>query len=90
MILKRKEGIGKVVKDVGDASGASARDKDSVAAIVRERGRDIESPDTVVSPRPALKRRVVDDHELTGGVDGVGGEIHGRAVEPVPGRHGRI
>jgi hypothetical protein len=70
--------------------GASARDKDRVAAIVGERWRDIEGPDTVVRPRLALERRVVDDHELTGGVDGVGGKIHGRAVEPVPGRQGRI
>ncbi len=89
-ILKRKERTGKVIESVRDASGASARDKDNVTAIVRERGRDIKSLDTVVSPRLALERRVVDDHELTGGVDGVGGKIHGRAVEPVPGRQGRI
>jgi hypothetical protein len=50
-----------------DASGASARDKDNVTAIVRERGRDIKGPDPVVSPRLALERRVVDDHELVGG-----------------------
>jgi hypothetical protein len=35
-ILKRKERIGKVIEGVGDASGASARDKDNVTAIVRE------------------------------------------------------
>jgi hypothetical protein len=89
-ILKRKERIGKVIEGVGDASGASARDKDNVTAIVRERGRDIKGPDPVVSPRLALERRVVDDHELTRGVDGACGKIHGRAVEPVPGRQGRI
>ena len=47
-ILKRKERIGKVIESVRDTSGASARDKDN---IVRERGRDVKSPDTVVSPR---------------------------------------
>ncbi len=35
-ILKRKKRIGKVIKSVKDASGASARDKDNVTAIVRE------------------------------------------------------
>jgi hypothetical protein len=89
-ILKRKERIGKVIESVRDASGASARDKDNVTAIVREGGRDVKSPNTVVSPRLALERRVVDDHELAGGVDGVGEKIYGRAVQPVPGRQGRI
>ncbi len=36
----------------------------------------------MVGPRLALERRVVDDHELAGGVDGVGGKIYGRAVKP--------
>ena len=89
-ILKRKERIGKAIESVRDASGASARDKNNVTAIVRERGRDVKGPDTVVSPRLALKRRVVDDHELAGGVEWVGGKIYGRAVKPVPGRQGRI
>ena len=89
-ILKRKERIGKVIESVRNASGASARDKNNVTAIVRERGRDVKGPDTVVSPRLALKRRVVDDHELAGGVEWVGGKIYGRAVKPVPGRQGRI
>ncbi len=74
-ILKRKERIGQVIESVRDASGASARDKDNVTAIVREGGRDAKSPDTVVSPRLALESRVVDDYELAGGVDGVGGKI---------------
>ena len=43
-----------MVKGVRDTSGASTRDKDSVAAIMGERGRDVESPDTVVRPRLAL------------------------------------
>ncbi len=34
-ILKRNERIGKVIESVRDASGASARDKDNVTAIVR-------------------------------------------------------
>ncbi len=38
-----------------------------MTAIVRDRGGDVKGPDTVVSPRLALKRRVVDDHELAGG-----------------------
>ena len=89
-ILKRKERIGKVIESVRDTSGASARDKDNVTAIVRERGIDVKGPDTVVSPRLALKRRVVDDHELAGWVEGVGGKIYWRAVKPVPGIQGRI
>jgi hypothetical protein len=52
--------------------------------------RDVKSPDTVVSPRLALDRRVVDDQELAGRVDGVGGKIYGRAVKPMPGRQVRI
>ena len=36
----------------------------------------------MVSPRLALERRVVDDHELAGWVEGVGGKIYGRAVKP--------
>jgi hypothetical protein len=79
-----------VIESVIDTSGASARDKDNVTAIVREGGRDVKGPDTVVSPRLALKRRVVDDHELAGWVEGVGGKIYWRAVKPVPGRQGRI
>ncbi len=35
-ILKRKERIRKVIESVRDASGASARDKDNVTAVVRE------------------------------------------------------
>ncbi len=53
-ILEREQRIGKVIKGVRDTSGASARDKDSVAAIMGERWRDIEGPDTVVRPRLAL------------------------------------
>ena len=54
-ILEGEERIGKVIEGVRDTSGASARDKDRVAAIVRERSwRDIEGPDTVVRPRRAL------------------------------------
>ena len=53
-ILEREERIGKVIKGVRDTSGASARDKDSVAAIMGERRRDVEGPDTVVRPRLAL------------------------------------
>jgi hypothetical protein len=66
-ILKGKKRIGKVIESVRDASGASARDKDKVTAIVRERGGDIKGSDPVVSPRLALERRVVDDHELAEG-----------------------
>ncbi len=40
-ILKRKERIGKVIESVRDASGASARNKDNVTAIVREREGEI-------------------------------------------------
>ena len=54
---------------------SETRDKDSVAAIVRERGRGIKIPDTVMI---GLLKRVVDDHELTGRVDGVGGDRQGR------------
>ena len=47
-----------------------------MTAIVRERGKDIKGSDPVVSPRLALERRVVDDHELAGRVDGVGRKIY--------------
>ncbi len=54
-----------MIEGVRDTSGASARDNDNVAAIVivRERGGDIKAQ----SPRLALERRVVNDHELAGG-----------------------
>ncbi len=69
-----------MVEGVGDAGGPSLGDKDVVAAIVEEKGGDLKPPDAVMVPRLALCRRVVDHHELSGGGNRVGREIHGRAV----------
>ena len=79
-----------MIEGVGDACGPCLGDKDVVAAIMEERGGDVKTSDAVMIPRLALCRRVVYHHELSGGVDRVGREIHGRAVEPVSGGEGRV
>ncbi len=68
-----------MIKGIGDAGGPCLGDKDMVATIVKERRGDVEAPHAVMVPRLALSGRVV-DHKLSGGVDGVGREIHGRPV----------
>ncbi len=65
-------------------------DKDDVAAVMGERGTDIEGPDSVVIPRLALEWRVVGHHELAWGKERVGREVDRRTVENVPCRQRRI
>ncbi len=69
-----------MIEGVGDVGGPCLGDKDMVATIVKERRGDVESPNAVMVPRLALNGRVVDHHKLSGWVDGVGREIHGRPV----------
>jgi hypothetical protein len=51
-----------------------------MATIVKERRGDVETPNAVMVPRLDLSGLVVDHHKLSGGVDGMGREIHGRPV----------
>ena len=69
-----------MIEGVGDACGPCLGDKDVMAAIVEERGGDVKTSDAVMVPRLALCGRVVHHYELSGGMDRVGREIHGRAV----------
>ena len=69
-----------MIEGVGDASGPCLGDKNMMATIVKERRGDVEAPNAVMVPRLALSGRVVDHHKLSGGVKGVGREIHGRPV----------
>ena len=90
-IFKRKERIGEVVEGVGDAGGPGARDEDNVTAVVGEGGTDdVEGPDTMMVPRLASQGGVVGHHKLTGGMEGVGGEVDGRTVQTVPRRQRRV
>ena len=89
-ILKGKERIREVIKGVGDAGGAGARDEDKMTAIVREGGTYVKGPNTVVIPRLAFERGVVDHHELAGRMEGMGREIDGRTVKAVPCRQRRV
>ena len=70
----------RVIEGVGDAGGPCLGDKDMVATIVKVGRGDVEPPNAVMVPRLALRGRVVDHHKLSGGVDEMGREIHGRPV----------
>ncbi len=74
-----------MVEDVGDTGGAGFGHKDMVTSIVIEGGREVHSPDAVQGPRLAFGGGVMNDHELAWGVDGVSCEVHGKAVDSVPG-----
>jgi hypothetical protein len=89
-IFEREERVGEVIDGVGDAVCPCLGDKDMVATIVKEGRGDVETPNAVMIPRLALRGRVVDHYKLSGGVDAVCREIHGRPVEAVPGGEGRV
>ena len=57
----------------------------TLAAIVGKRGGQPKAADTMVCPCQPLSRRFMDNHELAGGVYGMGTEINGGTVEAVPG-----
>ncbi len=69
-----------MIDGFGDAGGPCLGDKDMMATIVKERGGDVETPNAVMVLRLALGGRVVDHQKLSGDLDGVGREIHGRPV----------
>ncbi len=69
-----------MIECVGDAGGPCLGNKNMMATIVKKRRGDVETPNAVMVPRLALSGRVVDHHKLSGGVDGMGREIHGRPV----------
>ncbi len=67
-------------ESVRDASSARFRDKTKVGAIM-QKGRDkIKPSDAVSCPGCAFQGGVVDDDELSWGVDGLCGEVVGCAV----------
>ena len=69
-----------MIEGVGNACGPCLGDKDVVAAIMEEREGDVKTSDAVMIPRLALCRRVVYHHELSGGVDRVGGKVEGSGM----------
>ena len=79
-----------MVEGVGDAGGPGARDEDNVTTVVGEGGTDVEGPDTMMVLRLASQGGVVGHHKLTGGMEGVGGEVDGQTVQTVPRRQRRV
>jgi len=60
-------------------------DKNKMAPVVGFGGADIKSSLAMSCPRLPLFSGVVDDDELSWGMDGVGGKVVGGTVQAVPG-----
>ena len=58
-----------------------------MAPVVGHGGADVEGAFAMSRPRLTLFSGVVDDDELSWGVDGVGGKVVGGTVQAVPGGH---
>jgi hypothetical protein len=74
-----------VVEGVGDTKTRGEGNENKVAPIVRRGGAYVKGPFATSRPRLPLFSEVVDDDELSWGMDGVGGKIVGETVQAVPG-----
>ena len=70
-----------MVEGVGDTKTGGEGNENTVAPVVRY----VEGPFAMSRPRLPLFSGVVDDDELSWGVDGVGGKVVGGTVQAVPG-----
>ena len=74
-----------MVEGVGDTNTRGEGNENRVAPVVRRGGADVKSPFAMSRPRLPLFSGVVDDDELSWGVDGVGGKVVGGTMQAVPG-----
>jgi hypothetical protein len=84
-VLKREEGIGKVVKLVNDARVVSAWGENKVRAIMGKGRRDVKTTYAMLRPGWSIMRWEMGHNKLACGMDGVGGKIEGLSVDAVPG-----
>jgi hypothetical protein len=71
-----------VVECVGDTKTGGEGDKNKVAPVVGLGGADIKGSFAMSCPRLPLFSGVVDDDELSWGMDGVGGKVVGERCRP--------
>jgi hypothetical protein len=76
--IKGREGI-------GDTKTGGEGDENVMAPVVRHGGVDVECAFFMSRPRLSLFSGVVDDDELSWGLNGVGGKVVGATVQAVPG-----
>ncbi len=74
-----------MVEGIGDTKTGGEGDKNKVAPVVGLGRADIEGSLAMSRPRLPLFSGVVDDAELSWGLDGVGGKVVGGTVQTVPG-----
>ena len=73
-----------MVKGVGGAKVGGERNKHAMGPVVGHGGADVEGAFALSRPRRTLFRGVVVDAVVSGGVDGVGGNVVGGTVQAVP------
>ncbi len=74
-----------MVEGVRDTKTGGEGDKHKVAPVVRRGGANVKGSLAMSRPRMPLFSGVVDDDELSWGVDGVESKIMGGTVQAVPG-----
>jgi hypothetical protein len=84
-VLKREEGIRKVIQLVDDTGIVSARGKNNVRAIMGKGRGYVESTYTMLGPGWSIMRGEMCHDKLACGMDGVGGKIEGLSVDAVLG-----
>ena len=90
-VLKREEGIRKVIQLVYDTCIVSARGKNNVRAIMGKGRGYVEATYTMLRPGWSIMRGEKMCHDkLACGMDGVGGEVEGHTVQTMVGREGRV
>ncbi len=71
-----------MVEGVGGTKTGGEGNENKVALVVRRGGTYVEGPFAMSRPRLPFFSGVVDDNELSWGVDGVGGEVVGERCRP--------
>jgi hypothetical protein len=74
-----------MVEGIRDAKTGDEKDESIMAPAVGHGGTDIKGPFAMSRPRLPLFSGVMDDDELSWGVDGVGGKVVRGTVQVVPG-----
>ncbi len=74
-----------MVEGVGDTKTRGEGNENKVAPVVRRGGAYVKGPFAMSRSRLPLFSGVVDDDELSWGVDGVGGKVVRGTVQAVPG-----
>ena len=89
-VLKREEGIRKVIQLVDDTGIVSARGKNNVRAIMGKGRGYVEATYTMLRPGGSIMRGEMCHDKLACGMDGVGGKIEGLSVDAMPGGEDRV